>query len=82
MKQFVDKYIRKEIDSQPEVQKKDETPKENKTDTSNVKVPQTVTPIEVIQPSNDEENDYFIVEDSGDASKVGIPTMNQNFAVN
>lgn len=70
MKQFVDKYIRKNPNP---------SASEN---SSEIKTPEVVAPAEVIPPSNDEETDYFIVDNSGDANKVGIPTMDQNFAVN
>ncbi len=79
MRQFVDQYVRKEATSDI-VEKVDSIVNDRK----EAEEPITVAPIEVIQPSKDEEGDgdYFIVENSEGTTRPGIPTMNQNFAVN
>mmetsp|Transcript_20747 Transcript_20747/g.22559 ORF Transcript_20747/g.22559 Transcript_20747/m.22559 type:complete len:398 (+) Transcript_20747:62-1255(+) len=79
MRQFVDQYIRKEATS--DIVEKDDSIVNDRKETQE---PITVAPIEVIQPLTDEEGDgdYFIVENSEGTTRPGIPTMNQNFAVN
>lgn len=79
MRQFVDQYIRKEATS--DIVEKDDSIVNDRKETQE---PITVAPIEVIQPSTDEEGDgdYFIVENSEGTTRPGIPTMNQNFVVN